>query len=65
VVRTAKPKPADLVALRGGRILPIECKYDTSTPQKHKEFLMKLARRAEDAGANKGGECQDNRPSSG
>jgi len=46
VVRAAGSKPVDLVALRGGRALPIECKYDAGMPRERRELLAELARRA-------------------
>jgi Holliday junction resolvase len=45
-VRAARSKPIDLVALKDGRILLIECKYNVGMSQRRRELLMDLARRA-------------------
>ncbi|OYT67030.1 MAG: hypothetical protein B6U65_04250 [Candidatus Wolframiiraptor sp. EX4484-121] len=48
VVRAARSKPVDLVAMKGGRILLIECKYDSSISKDRRRLLLELA---EGAGA--------------
>jgi Holliday junction resolvase len=45
-VRTARSKPIDLVALKDGRILLIECKYNASMSRECRELLIELARKA-------------------
>jgi Holliday junction resolvase len=45
-VRAARSKPIDLIALKDGRILLIECKYNVGMSQRRRELLMDLARRA-------------------
>jgi len=46
VVRAARSKPVDLVAMKDGRILLIECKYDSSISKDRKRLLLELAGRA-------------------
>jgi len=45
-VRAAKSKPVDLVALKDGRILLIECKYNTRISKERIGYLRKLAGKA-------------------
>jgi len=47
-VRAARSKPVDLIALRDGKILLIECKYNTRISSERIDHLKKLA---EEAGA--------------
>ena len=46
VVRAARSKPVDLVAMKNGRILLIECKYDAQLTKDRRKLLMELAERA-------------------
>ncbi|RLE83325.1 MAG: hypothetical protein DRJ67_12415 [Thermoprotei archaeon] len=46
VIRAAGSKPIDLVALRGGRILFIECKKGGRISAEQREYQEGLARRA-------------------
>ena len=46
VVRAARSKPVDLVAMKDGRILLIECKYDSSISKDGRRLLLELAERA-------------------
>ncbi|MCS7125648.1 MAG: hypothetical protein NZ929_01885 [Aigarchaeota archaeon] len=43
VVRAARSKPVDLVALKNGLILLIECKYSSKLIERDKSRLIKLA----------------------
>jgi Holliday junction resolvase len=45
-VRAARSKPVDLVALKDGRILLIECKYNARISSKRMDYLKKLAEKA-------------------
>ena len=45
-VRAARSKPVDLIALKDGRILLIECKYNASMSRERRDYLMELARKA-------------------
>jgi Holliday junction resolvase len=45
-VRAARSKPVDLVALRDGRILLIECKYNTRISKERIGYLKSLAGKA-------------------
>jgi len=46
VVRSAASKPVDLVAMRGGQILLIECKYNAKITSLERQRLLKMAERA-------------------
>ena len=46
VVRAAASKPVDLVALRGGQALLIECKYNADITRYEREQMLGLAERA-------------------
>jgi Holliday junction resolvase len=45
-VRTARSKSVDLIALKDGRILLIECKYNAGMSRERRDLLMELARKA-------------------
>jgi Holliday junction resolvase len=45
-VRATRSKPIDLVALKDGRILLIECKYNVDMSQRRRMLLVDLAKRA-------------------
>jgi len=44
VIRAAASKPVDLVALRPGEILLVECKYNSPLTKARKRELLELAR---------------------
>lgn len=46
VVRAAGSKPVDLVAMRGGETILIECKYGSSLLGERRALLLELARKA-------------------
>lgn len=43
-VRVARSKPLDLIALKNGSILLIECKYSSKISEKDKSKLIEMAR---------------------
>jgi Holliday junction resolvase len=45
-VRAARSKPVDLIALKDGRILLIECKYNTRISSERIDYLKSLAGKA-------------------
>ena len=45
-VRAARSKPVDLIALKDGKILLIECKYNTRISSERIDYLKKLSGRA-------------------
>ena len=45
-VRAARSKPVDLIALKYGKILLIECKYNARLSNERIDYLRKLARKA-------------------
>ena len=46
VIRAARSKPVDLVAMKEGEILLIECKYDSYLSKERKEELIRIAEKA-------------------
>ncbi|MEM0459881.1 MAG: hypothetical protein QXZ31_08410 [Thermofilaceae archaeon] len=46
VVRCSRSRPFDLVALKGGRILLVECKLDGRERREQRELQLELAERA-------------------
>jgi Holliday junction resolvase len=45
-LRAARSKPVDLIALKDGRILLIECKYNTRISSERLDYLKSLAGKA-------------------
>ena len=46
VFRAARSKPVDLIAMKNGQALLIECKYDSPITKDRKKLLIELAERA-------------------
>ena len=46
VVRAARSKPVDLIAMKGGQALLIECKYGSQITRDRRRLLVELAERA-------------------